>query len=254
LNGPLRGAEGSAPMPPLLPAAHRRRLREVWRSAGWPWQDGVEAELLDAGLLWRRLDEAGRATVHLSDAGVAALAAALRANRAARDAHEALVHRVAREMQRAGRIVWTGLTLRARVGDGDEPTWAMAMPDVYSIRHTTVEAYVEPVVHEVKVSRADLLADLRQPAKRAAYLDLAGECWYVIREGIARADEIPPECGVLVAGAAGLEVARPARRRPMTPGFPIWMALARAPALESDSEGAQDGLGAPAVTPGPGDG
>jgi hypothetical protein len=241
-------------MTPPLPAAHRRRLREVWRSAGWPWQDGVEAELLDAGLLRRRLDEAGRATVHLSDAGVAALAAALRANRAARDAHEALVYRVAREMQRAGRIVWTGLTLRARVGDGDAATWAMAMPDVYSIRHTTVEAYVEPAVHEVKVSRADLLADLRQPAKRAAYLELAGQCWYVIREGIARADEIPPECGVLVAGAVGLEVARPARKRPMTPGFAIWMALARAPALESDPEGAQDGLGAPAAAPGPGDG
>jgi hypothetical protein len=102
------------------------------------------------------------------------------------------------------------------------------MPDVFSIRHTTVEAYAEPIVHEVKVQRADLLADLRRACKRQAYLDLGGECWYVIKEGIARADEIPAECGVLVAGARGLEVARPAPKRPTRIGFALWMALARA--------------------------
>jgi hypothetical protein len=104
------------------------------------------------------------------------------------------------------------------------------MPDVFSIRHTTVEDYLEPVVHEVKVRRADLLADLKRSAKRAAYLQLAGECWYVIRAGIAEPDEIPRECGVLVAAADGgaLEVARPAPRRSMRLSFQAWMALARA--------------------------
>jgi len=29
-----------------LPALHRRRLREMWRSAGWPCQDLIEVELL----------------------------------------------------------------------------------------------------------------------------------------------------------------------------------------------------------------
>jgi hypothetical protein len=29
-----------------LTALHRRRLRELWRSAGWPCQDMVEVELL----------------------------------------------------------------------------------------------------------------------------------------------------------------------------------------------------------------
>jgi hypothetical protein len=248
LNGPLRRPESRfevCPVPHALPASHRRRLREVWRSAGWPWQDMIEVELLDAGLLQRARDAAGRDTVHLTDAGVAALAEGLRANRAARDAHEQLVQRVAREMQRAGRIVWTGLSLRARVTEGDAAGWVMAMPDVFSIRHTTVEAYVEPVVHEVKVSRADLLADLRRPAKREAYLDLATECWYVIRDGIARADEIPPACGVLVATATGLGVARPAPKRALTLGFATWMALARAQPLEAELEAAQGCLGEP---------
>jgi hypothetical protein len=104
----------------------------------------------------------------------------------------------------------------------------MAMPDVFSIRHTTVEAYAEPIVHEVKVQRADLLADLRRACKRQAYLELGGECWYVIKEGIARVEEIPAECGVLVASERGLEVARPAPKRPTRIGFALWMALARA--------------------------
>jgi hypothetical protein len=103
---------------------------------------------------------------------------------------------------------------------------------VFSIRHTSVEAYLEPVVHEVKVNRADLLSDLRSPTKRAAYLELSGECWYVIRAGIAEPDEIPPECGVLVATESTLDVARAAPKRPMQMPFGLWMALARATPLE----------------------
>jgi hypothetical protein len=40
--------------------------------------------------------------------------------------------------------------------------WQIAMPDVFSMRHTTVEDYAEPIVHEVKVRRADLLDDEAQ--------------------------------------------------------------------------------------------
>ena len=80
----------------------------------------------------------------------------------------------------------------------------------------------------MKVHRSDLLADLRRTSKREAYLQLGGECWYAIREGIAEADEIPPECGVLVAGPGGLIAVRPAPRRAPRMSFALWMALARA--------------------------
>jgi len=43
-----------------LGATHRRRLREIWRSAGWPCQDLIEVELLAAGLLQRQCDGDGR--------------------------------------------------------------------------------------------------------------------------------------------------------------------------------------------------
>jgi hypothetical protein len=212
----------------LLTALHRRRLREMYRSAGWPCHDAIEIELLAAGLLERMRSALGHETLRVTDAGIALLADTLRRNRARRDAHEALVERVAREMTRAGRLAWRGLSVRAKVDDG----WTMAMPDVYSIRHTSVEAYLDPVVHEIKVHRADLLADLRSAAKRAAYLQLSSECWYVIRAGIGEADEIPPECGVLVATDTAFDVARAAPKRAMHMPFGLWMALARATPLD----------------------
>jgi len=234
------------PARPALGNAHRRRLRELWRSAGWPYQDPIELELLAAGLLSRERDAQGRETVHVTDAGVALLAQTLQRNRAARSEHEALVERVAREMQRSGRVVWRGLSLRARVGEDPaagtaaEPGWAIAMPDVYSIRHTTVEDYVEPVAHEIKVRRADLLADLRRPAKGEAYRWLSGECWYVIREGIAQPQEIPEVYGVMLARPDGaLDVARPAPRRGLRLPFAVWMALARATPEPADDDAQQ---------------
>jgi len=227
-----------------LGATHRRRLREIWRSAGWPCQDLIEVELLAAGLLQRQRDGDGRESLRVTDAGIALLAATLQKNRAARDAHEALVARVAREMQRAGRVVWRGLMLRAKVGTGDDAAWAMAMPDVYSIRHTTVEDYVEPVAHEIKVHRADLLADLRRPEKAQAYLHNSSQCWYVLREGIGAADEIPVEYGVMVARESALEVLRPAPKRPLKLPFSVWMTLARA-APEPLDDASQGWLGAP---------
>ena len=251
--------------PPLLVTSlttvHHRRLREVYRSAGWPCQDPLEVELLAAGLIERVRDPLGRETLRVTDAGIALLAQTLQRNRARRDLHEELVERVAREMTRAGRLAWRGLSLRAKLpdtatADGASVAgpWVAAMPDVFSIRHTTVEAYVEPIVHEIKVRRSDLLGELRNPAKRAAYLQLGGELWYVLREGIAEPDEIPPECGVLIAkeraSERGFDVARPAPKRAMRLPFPTWMALARATPLDGwRSDDAQLLLGDPMPAP-----
>ncbi len=233
-----------APGGPAASAAHQRRLRSIWRSAGWPCQDVIEIELLAAGLLERVLQPSGHETLRVTDAGVAQLALTLHRNRARRDAHEALVERVAREMTRGGRIVWRGLSLRAKITTPQGDAWTMSQPDVFSIRHTTVEAYLEPVVHEIKVFRSDLLSDLRNAAKRAAYLQMAGECWYTIREGIAQPDEIPAECGVLIASEGRLDVARPAPKRAMRLPFDAWMALARAtPEPGWRAEDAQGRLG-----------
>ena len=218
---------------------HLQRLRQLWRSAGWPSQDLVEIELLAGGWVERLRDADGRERLRVTDAGVALIADSLARNRSARNAHEGLVARVALEMQRAGRIAWRGLTLRAglpggvgevgEVGEACGKTqWVQAMPDVYSIRHSTVEDHLEPAIHEIKVSRADLLGELRRPAKSAAYRALCGQCWFVIQAGIAEPDEIPPDYGVLIGHDTHLELARPAPRRAHKPDFATWLALARA--------------------------
>lgn len=238
---------------PVLARAHARRLRDIYRSAGWPCQDALEIDLLAAGLLHRVRSEGGHETLRVTDAGMQWLATVLARNRAALSAHEALVQQVAQEMARSGRLAWTGLSLRAQVatGDADKPLrWCIARPDVFSIRNTSVESYVEPVVHEIKVRRADLLADLKQEGKRAAYRDL-GECWYVLGtdargRAIAEPDEVPVECGVLMVQAnARLTVAR-AAQRPARAGLPfgVWMALAKATPLASADEDAQGMLDA----------
>ena len=240
-------------LPTALGKAHARRLREIYRSAGWPSQDLLEIELLAAGMLERVREVSGHESLRVTEAGIQQLARTLASNRAALSAHEALVERVALEMCRAGRIAWRGITLRAQIPtqDAAKPLqWCMARPDVFSIRNTSVSQYVEPIVHEVKVRRADLLGDLRQGTKRAAYLDL-GECWYVLGcdargRCIAAPEELPAECGVLVVEQGRLVVARAAPRRARSSlPFGVWMALAKATPVTGLDEDAQVLLGAP---------
>ncbi|WPB56898.1 hypothetical protein [Xylophilus sp. GOD-11R] len=250
-------ALSSPPPAAAIGRVHARRLRDIYRSAGWPCQDLVEVELVTAGLVTQVFDAHGRASLRVTPEGLSLMASTLAGNRAARSAHEALEEQVARAMQRAGRIVWRGLSLRAQVpceGPPSEPPadqvddtnaprpsrWCIARPDVFSVRNTSVEAYLAPVVHEIKVRRSDLLSDLRNPAKRAAYLDMSSECWYVLGtdgrgRSIGEAEEIPPECGVMRAEGdpdqPRLVVVRPAPRRAKTLSFGIWLALAKATAL-----------------------
>lgn len=118
--------------------------------------------------------------------------------------------------------------------------WRMARPDVFSVRHTSVEAYLQPVVHEIKVSRADLLSDLRNAAKREAYQWLCGACYYVFPAGIAKPNEIPEAFGVWVVHGDDLETGRleqlrPARHTACTLPFPVWMALAKATPWRPDA-------------------
>ena len=220
---------------------HTKRLRDMYRSAGWPFLDTVEIELIAAGLLERVTEATGHTTLRLTDSGIAHLALSVQKNRQNRSAHEILVDRIGQEMLRAGRIVWTGLGLRAGLmsGDGEPVRWKMCRPDVFSIRNTTVASYLEPIVHEIKVSRADLLGDLKCKDKRDSYLDVGGQCWYVLGcdskgKPIGQADDVPSECGVLIAEPDRLHVARNAVKKTSRDlPFAIWMALAKAVPLHS---------------------
>lgn len=302
---------------PPLSRLHLRRLREIYRSAGWPCHDMIEVALLAAGLVERQASGPGLETLRVTDAGIRQLALGFARNQAARTPHEDLVAQVAQAQVRAGRLAWRGLMLRVQVPaamlpgaptsavaaalpggmplplplsepvpgsmpdsrpdlnpgslpaldrpdpslpwptqgldaahttPGDTQAWCMASPDVFSIRHSSVEAYLEPVVHEIKVSRADLLGDIKKPAKRAAYLGLASACWYVLGmdargRPIGGPEDVPPTCGVMLATPQGLEVAREAPRRAVQRlPFHVWMALAKAGGALREDEPAQAGF------------
>ncbi len=211
-----------------LTKVHLRRLREIYRSAGWPYLDTIEVDLLAAGFLERVLNTYGADSLRLTNDGIVALAGSMQRNRAAFDEHEALVERAAIEMHRAGRIVWTRVAARALIGKQDDKNlWRVAMPDVYSIRNSSKEEMVEPIVHEIKVRRADLLSDLRNEEKRAAYLALSHQAYYVLAPEIGTPDEIPPEFGVIIQDGTQLRSARFAPKRACTTTFATWMVLAK---------------------------
>jgi hypothetical protein len=262
-------------MDSALPIAPRRlhltRLMSIWRSAGWPCRDAVELDLVAAG--WATLAEGvgGHETIRLTDAGIRLLADSRQRNQRSLSAHDQLAARVAAHLMAAGRIVWRELSLRARIAANVSPpvgaaamtdealwlddetiaqpphqgkaSWRMARPDVFSVRRTSVEDYLQPMVHEVKVSRADLLSDLRHAAKRESYQWLSCETYYVLPAGVADPHEIPEAFGVwLLNGpidSGTLDLARPARHMPCKLPFPVWMALAKATPTSPDGESTQ---------------
>lgn len=274
-----------ADMSPLLPQPgpvlaitakrlHLSRLMAIWRSGGWPHHDGLDLELLAAGWVAQVQHNTGHQTLQLTPAGIELLAAAKLKNQRVFSPHDALAQRMARQLQLAGRIVWRELSLRAQVPseavlpepvtppllpDQPEPPqvskarWRVARPDLFSVRHTSVEAYLQPVVHEIKVSRADLLSDLRHLAKREAYQWLSCECHYVFPAGLAQPAELPEELGVWVLhgdpATGQLEQLRAARHRPCSLPFAVWLALAKSSPLSLDDNPAQQQLGAPGAAP-----
>lgn len=258
--------------------AQQSRLMAIWRSGGWPCKDAVEIEFLDRGWVTVALSAGGHETLQLTPAGLALLGQARQRQKRSAGAHDRLAARVATHLVDAGRIVWRELSLRAQFHSRDalaadgaagpaapvalplgfdtaEPgeeglakaSWRVARPDVFSIRNTSVEAYLQPMVHEIKVSRADLFSDLRQAAKRESYQWLCCECTYVFPAGLAQPEEIPEALGVWVVhgdiDTGRLEMLRPARHAPCQLPFSVWMALAKANPVPQPIEPRQGLLG-----------
>ncbi len=270
-------------MPPKPTRAHLSRLMKIWRSAGWPSRDPIDIDLLAAGWVSLVGDHPANECLRLTDAGIALLAQSRQAQRRSESDHDKLALRMTEVLMDAGRLVWHELSLRAQVDaepDGpaadasalaplltSEPTplwddeladtdpstvatgtrkphrWRLARPDLFSVRRTSNPNYLHPVVHEIKVSRADLLSDLRHTAKRNSYQWLASECHYVFPHGMAEPQELPEELGVWVIHGdietGRLEMLRPARHAPCTLPFDVWMALAKASPVRRPLERSQ---------------
>ena len=262
-----------------LSRAQQARLMAIWRSGGWPCKDALEIEFLARGWVTMSVSAGGHETLQLTPASLELLGQARQRQKRSASAHDQLAERVATHLVDAGRIVWRELSLRAQFGSRDavpaeaaasapalpmalpltfdppeqgdaapaKASWRVARPDVFSIRNTSVEAYLQPIVHEIKVSRADLLSDLRHAAKRESYQWLCCECTYVFPAGLAEPQELPEELGVWVVHGdvetGRLEMLRPARHAPCQLPFAVWMALAKATPFPRPIEPQQGHLG-----------
>ncbi|MDZ7813445.1 MAG: hypothetical protein U5L74_10125 [Ideonella sp.] len=266
----------SSPLSPPPPTrAHLTRLMKIWRSAGWPSRDPLDIDLLAAGWVCLVGEHPGQECLKLTEPGMALLAQSRHTQRRQASAHDRLALQMAEWLVGTGRLVWHELSLRAQVAA--EPTapsalpssgtagkqlpfmaplglwgddcpapeaatqpstqWRLARPDLFSVRRTSNPAYLQPMVHEIKVSRADLFSDLRNKPQRAAYQGLCSECYYVFPAGMAEPKELPEDLGVWVlhseAESCRLEMLRPARHAPCTLPFEVWMALAQATPLQA---------------------
>lgn len=59
------------------------------------------------------------------------------------------------------------------------------------------------IAYEIKISRGDFLRELAQPEKRAWGVEISNQFWFVCAPDVAKIEEIPEGCGLLVATKGG---------------------------------------------------
>lgn len=98
----------------------------------------------------------------------------------------------------------------------------------------------ERISFEIKISRHDLLRELRKPEKREPGLRISNTFYYIMPDGCCEISDIPPECGLLVikkpknADYYILSMVKRAPWRDIKPelGVDFWASLARRLATE----------------------
>lgn len=185
-----------------LTRKHFVRLRQYWQagrnglsSAG----DGIALDLTAAGHLEMKTS-GGSLALTITSAGIEELQSELDRERARRRPHHDLASRLSAWRRQQGRVTWENIELLVPRADGGKQA---VRPDVFSLVTTYDETRISPCVDEVKVSRADFLADLADPEKRAGYAQLAEVLYYAAPAGMIAASEVPDGCGLVVETDTG---------------------------------------------------
>ncbi|KVN48741.1 hypothetical protein WT12_08320 [Burkholderia territorii] len=199
-----------------LSRQHYKRLRFYWqgRADGCAGNaDGVDLDLAAAGLIARRERNFGGVHFMITNAGEVELAAEKAREIERRRPHHALAGRVAQWLRNQGRVTWENIELLV---DRDAGGRQAIRPDVFSMAATYDENRINPCVHEVKVSRADFLADVALGDKRAGYAKVAEVVYYAAPAGLIDASEVPSECGLLLEIEVGqFEIVKRPKKRPV---------------------------------------
>lgn len=169
---PTTGAADPAIILPLLDKRALSRLRHYFERRHYHRElqgDGQDLVLLHHGLLGR-YEHQGYAHHAVTDLGERVLGLAREAEIARRRPHNDLANRLATWLvSEQHRTVWLNVEFRIdRTVEGYRKREAMR-PDIFSLVASYEETRIRPVVHEVKVSRADFQAELANAEKRELY-------------------------------------------------------------------------------------
>ena len=216
------GAPVACPSIPRLTQAHHTRLRKLW-SYGRPVHvselRGVDLDLTVHGFV-EPVDtrHSAGAVLTVTKMGVAHLNEVRQAQITAQRPHHDLGKRLSAHLREKGFHTWENVEFSNP--DWTQPRlWGVVRPDVFACLPALQARNAAPAIYEVKVSRADYLADLLKAEKREAYAALAEAVYYCCPDGLIGKAEVPDGFGLLCEVAEGqFELRKKARR---TKGFEL---------------------------------
>ncbi|ACD21668.1 hypothetical protein [Paraburkholderia phytofirmans] len=200
----------------MLARQHYKRLRFYWQgraNGGAGMTDGIDLDLAALGLVERFERLGSGVCFRITRAGEQELAAEKAREVERRRPHHTLAGRVAQWLRDQGRVTWENIELLVDLETGGRQA---IRPDVFSMAATYDEKRINPCVHEVKVSRADFLADVARPQKRAGYAKVAEVVYYAAPAGVIEAAEVPTACGLVIELEPGeFEVMKRPKKQPV---------------------------------------
>lgn len=198
-----------------LTRQHYKRLRWYFShtNGGASRTDNVDLDMCASGLI-ERIDSHGVVYFKITQAGTVELSAENQREIERRKPHHTLAENLAKWLRDQGRVTWENIEFLVPRDSFGQISQQAVRPDVFSVKATLNPAEIRPHVHEVKVSRADFLADIARPEKRGAYAQIAEAVYYVAPAGIVQAHECPPECGLMVESDDGFDlIKKPLKKR-----------------------------------------
>lgn len=210
------GAPVPCPTMPHLSRAHGTRLRKLW-SYGRPVHvgelGGIDLDLMAHGLVASVDDKRGASAVLVvTKLGFIHLNETRQAQIASQRPHHELGGRLAQHLRSKGLHTWENVEFSNP--DWTQPRrWAVVRPDVFACLPVLTARNSSTAIYEVKVNRADFLADLAKPEKREAYAELAEAVYYCCPDGMINKGEVPDGFGLLCEVAEGQFTLRKKARR-----------------------------------------
>lgn len=200
---------------PVLGPKHLARLRKLWRfdrPVCLTELTGLDLDLMVAGYLDNAKSRGGSGLyVAVTRLGLTYLHERRQETLANCKPHHDLASRLSLHLRALGHFTWENIEFAHRAS-GEPARHVRA--DVFACLPVLQAKNARSAIYEVKVSRADFLADLGQPEKRGAYAAIADAVYYCCPTGLFAAHEVPEGFGLIVEQPGGrFTIERKARRQ-----------------------------------------